>query len=276
MKLKFVKTEGGGNDFILVDKIGRSDKNINWSKVIPYLCTRKHGIGADGVLVLEGSLNHDFTMRIFNPDGGEVEMCGNGARCSAYYYALKKEVEETGFDTKAGVMKSQIGKGGQVKLSLPSPTQTELDFLIDLNDRELGVSYINTGVPHVVVETDRLDDVDVQELGRSIRYHGRFAPQGTNANFVEVAGKSSLRVRTYERGVEEETLACGTGAVASAVIQSLRGKVKPPVKVKTRGGEVMKVYFKQSDKEDLISRIYDVKLEGPVSQVFKGEIEINC
>jgi diaminopimelate epimerase len=274
VEIDFVKTEAGGNDFILVDMTEKSG-NISWTKTVPGLCVRKKGIGADGVLVLEDCENCDFTMRIFNPDGSEVEMCGNGARCSAYYFAQKKKVRKVRFNTRAGIMKAETGKDS-VMLSLPSPSQAELDFLIKLNDRELGVSYINTGVPHVVVETDRLEDINVVDIGKAIRHHPKFAPQGTNADFVQVSGKSSLRVRTYERGVEDETLACGTGVIACAVIESLRGKVKPPVKVLTRGGEQMKVYFRQSEQEDLISRIYDIKLQGTVRQVFKGTVLKCC
>jgi len=274
MKLEFVKLEGGGNDFILFD-MRNTDKDLKWNKIVAEVCKRKHGIGADGVLLIEDEPGVDFRMRIFNPDGGEAEMCGNGARCCALYYARTKGVSEMKFNTMAGMMKAEMGKNSQVKLSLPSPTQTRLDILLKLADKkEMGVSFINTGVPHVIVETNKLEDIDVNGLGRQIRYHNEFAPAGTNADFVEVTGEHSLKIRTYERGVEEETLACGTGVIASAVISSLKGRVTPPVEVLTRGGEKMKVYFKQSESEDLLSRVNDVKLEGKVNRVFSGSIEL--
>lgn len=274
MKIKFVKTEGGGNDFILIDRIKQNTGNIDWSKLVLPMCRRKYGVGADGVLVLEGSPKYDFTMRIFNPDGSEVQMCGNGARCSAYYYFKEKKVNSVKFSTLAGILKAAAGSNKHVKLSLTDPVETKLDILIKIDEHEMSVSYINTGVPHVVVEADRLEDLDVENLGKSIRYNEAFAPEGTNADFVKITGKSSIEIRTYERGVEAETLACGTGVVASAVIESLKNRVKPPVSVMTKGGENMKVYFKQSQDEDLISRVYDVKLEGKVNQVFAGEISL--
>lgn len=274
MKIKFVKTEGGGNDFVLIDRIKRNTDNIDWSKFVPSICRRKHGVGADGVLVLEENPKYDFTMRIFNPDGSEVDMCGNGARCAAFYYFNEKKVNSVKFDTMAGILKAEAGKNKLIKLSLPDPAETKLDILIKVDGHDMSVSYINTGVPHVVVETDRLVDLDVEKLGRGIRHNEEFAPLGTNADFVKVTGKSSIEVRTYERGVEAETLACGTGVVASAVIESLKHRVTPPVNVRTKGGEDMKVYFKQSKKEDLISRVYDIKLEGKVNQVFEGEVEL--
>ncbi|MFC2061854.1 diaminopimelate epimerase [Elusimicrobiota bacterium] len=275
MNSKFTKVEAGGNDFILIDRIKAASSDIDWSKAVQSLCKRKTGIGADGVLLLEKDAEHDFVMRIFNPDGQEVEMCGNGARCSAYYYSLKENADNVNFSTIAGIMRAEIGANKMVKLSLPDPTGTEIDILIKLEDKEMSVSYINTGVPHVIVETDKIDALDVEKMGRSIRYNERFAPEGTNADFVQVTGKSSLDVRTYERGVEEETLACGTGVIASAVIESLRGKVSPPVKVKTRGGEILKVYFSKKDEEDLLTRVYNIKLEGKVNRVYEGQVDIS-
>lgn len=270
MKIDFVKIEGAGNDFILIDRINKGADNINWSKFVPLMCKRKLGIGADGALVLEKHPEIDFTMRIFNPDGSEVEMCGNGARCAAFYFFKKENVNTVKFNTLAGTMKAEAVKDNSVKLSLPPPKDIRLDILVN----EMRVSYINTGVPHVVVETEKLETLDVENSGRAIRYNEEFAPHGANADFVQVTGESSIEIRTYERGVEEETYSCGTGVVASAVIESLKGRVTPPVTVKTRGGENMRVYFKQNEQEDLISKVYDVKLEGKVNQVFEGTIDV--
>jgi diaminopimelate epimerase len=274
MKLDFIKTEAAGNDFVLIDRIGADSNKPDWNSVVPEICTRKKGVGADGVLIIEDHPNCDFTMRIFNPDGSEVDMCGNGARCSAYYYFKKTGTGKAKFSTLAGIIWAEKGTADRVRLTLTPPTGIKLDVLIKMEENELSVSYINTGVPHVVVESERLDQVDVERLGRSIRYNEAFAPQGTNADFVNIIDGSNIEVRTYERGVEEETLACGTGVVACAIVESLKGKVTSPVNVKTRGGEVMVVYFKQTDKEDLISRVNDVKLEGNVHQVYTGEIEV--
>ncbi|NLB35216.1 MAG: diaminopimelate epimerase [Elusimicrobia bacterium] len=276
MKKDFIKTESAGNDFILFDHTeGESLPNLE--KNIIKLCTRKLGIGADGVLIIENiekESSADFRMRIFNPDGGEAEMCGNGARCAAYWFFLKTGKSKLKFQTLGGMISASVSSSGRVRLGMPSPQGTELDILLNLGKDQLSMSFINTGVPHAVIETDRLEQVDVDSLGRKIRNHPHFSPAGTNVDFVQVTGKNSVSVRTYERGVEEETLACGTGSVASVLIKALKGKVSSPVTVKTRGGALLKVYFKLSDAEDLISRLYDVKLEGKVNIVFSGSIDL--
>ncbi|MEA3506914.1 MAG: diaminopimelate epimerase [Elusimicrobiota bacterium] len=272
MAYRFTKVEGAGNDFVLVDNMEGKYK-INLPEFTRAVCPRKTSIGADGLLVLEKSKKADFKMRIFNPDGSEVDMCGNGARCCGYYFADKDEKKEVRFETLSGMMKAEVTGKDMIGLYMGPPTKIKLDMLINIDKNQMSCSYINTGVPHVIVETDKLEDTEVDKLGRAIRYNNEFAPEGTNADFVRVTGKSDITIRTYERGVEAETRACGTGAVASAIIQSLRGKVKSPVKVTTRGGDLMKVHFTQSDKEDLISKINNVVLEGPARLVFSGEIE---
>ncbi len=274
IKLNFVKIEGGGNDFILFDIRGLKKNKLNFNKISQFICRRKTGIGADGVLLIEKDNNLDFTMRIFNPDGSEVEMCGNGARCSAYYFGKKESIKEMRFNTLAGNMRAKIIRDNNIRLSLPTPTDTELGIIIDFADNQMSVSYINTGVPHVIVRSNKIDELDVEKIGKNIRFHMRFAPEGANVDFVEAIDNSTIKVRTYERGVEEETLACGTGAIASAIIESLKGKVNSPVRVLTKGGQIMKVYFKKSNEPDLLSSVYDVALEGKVNKVFEGIAEI--
>jgi len=274
MKLEFYKVESSGNDFIIIDNTSASYSRINFSKIFREICERKRSVGADGVLLLEKDSPADFRMRIFNSDGGEVEMCGNGARCCAYYHFLKTGSRKMRFTTKAGVMEAAASKSGMVKLGMPPPSGTSLDMLLKIGADPISVSYINTGVPHAVIETDRVNSLDVENIGRTLRHHREFAPEGTNVDFAEVTGPSEIKMRTYERGVEGETLACGTGAVACAVITGLKGKTSPPVNIETRGGDILKVHFKMTDSEDLLSRVYDVKLEGRVRVVFKGEMEI--
>ncbi|MGM0441436.1 MAG: diaminopimelate epimerase [Elusimicrobiota bacterium] len=275
MKLEFTKIEATGNDFILVDGLDPSwELPEGWEDIVEKICTRNRGVGADGVLLLEKDSSADFKMRIFNSDGGEVEMCGNGARCVAYYYSRKTGRENIKFTTLAGLMRAQKGKDNMVKLSLPDPRDIQLDMLLNIEGRELSGSYINTGVPHVIVETKKLDSLDVEKLGRGIRYNKKFAPEGTNADFVSKEDENTVKIRTYERGVEEETLACGTGVIAGAVVENLKGRVEPPVEVITRGGDIMKVYFKKNKDKDLISRVYNVKLEGPVNIVYTGTVRL--
>lgn len=273
MKKEFVKIESAGNDFILLDHLKGETLNTLKKNVIK-LCARKHGIGADGVLIIEKEETADFRMRIFNPDGGEAEMCGNGARCAAYWFFTKSGSSDMKFQTLGGTISAAVSSSGKVRLSMPPPEGTRLDILLSIGSSPLSLSFMNTGVPHAVIETDRLEQIEVNSLGRRIRSHSHFSPAGTNVDFVQVTGPKSISVRTYERGVEEETLACGTGSVASALVEALRGKVSSPVTVKTRGGALLKVHFKLSDSDDLISRVYDVKLEGKVNIVFSGSIDL--
>ena len=272
--ISFTKMESGGNDFIIID---------NRKKILPRtlsrlavdLCRRRSSIGADGLILLEKAENADYRMRIFNPDGSEPEMCGNGARCLARF-AFIKRIGSAGavVETRAGNVETQV-KGRKVKVRLGNPSGIDLNFKISLKPGiSQEVNFINTGVPHAVVFVSALNKVDVKSLGRAIRYHKRFAPSGANVNFITVQGKNSIYIRTYERGVEDETLACGTGAVASALISGLQGKVSSPVKVHTQGGETLIVeYIIEKDRKG-IEKFKGVWLEGEVRVVYDGEVEV--
>jgi diaminopimelate epimerase len=200
-------------------------------------------------------------MRIFNPDGSEPQMCGNGARCAALYLGKNK----ASIETKAGIIKTQV-KGENVKIKLTEPKNIKLDIPIRVNNRNLKVNFIDTGVPHTVIFVEGLDKIDVFNLGRDIRYHKQFAPRGANVNFIEVAGKNAIAIRTYERGVEDETLACGTGSVAAALIFALKANSGNKICVRTKSGEILTVYFKR-----VANKFSDVWLEGKARIVFKGE-----
>ena len=207
-------------------------------------------------------------MRFFNPDGSEVDMCGNGARSIARLaYDLKVAPERMTFETGAGIIAAEM-VGEQVRLGMTTPKDWRLNQVLDLNGVTRPYGFVNSGVPHVVMPVDQLDKEDVATTGAAIRYHKDFAPKGTNANFIEVTGPNSLRVRTYERGVEEETLACGTGIVASGLIAGRMGWVKPPVKITCAGGDVLEVNFKLT-----ADGAQDVTLLGPAVYVYKGELE---
>jgi len=234
------------------------------------ICDRKHGIGADGLLVLEKSKKADIKMRIFNADGSEAEMCGNGARCVALYMSQQSIVhspqKRIKIDTKAGVIESEVS-GNNVKIKLTKPKDLKLNLPLKVNNRVLKVNFINTGVPHTVIFAQGLDKIDIFNLGRRIRYHKRFAPEGTNVDFVEVLGNTFIKVRTYERGVEDETLACGTGAVASALLTaySLQLTAYNKINVQTKGAEVLRVYF-----DRINNNFENIWLEGKVNIVCKG------
>ena len=266
--LRFTKMNGAGNDFILIDN-RTGDVHLDRSQ-IAHLCDRHRGIGADGILLLEKATNHaDFRMRYFNADGGEAEMCGNGARCFARF--AKKVAgaqEKISFETPAGVISAEL-VGDPVTLQMTEPTDLRLDIKFLVANENKTVHFINSGVPHVVIPVSRIDDVDVRREGSAIRYHKMFSPRGANVNFIEKRGPKKIAARTYERGVEDETLACGTGIVASALIFAAIEKVNGPISVTARGGDELQVGFEKSDDQ-----LHNVTLTGPAEFVFEGTVEI--
>src|SRR5215831_9153031 len=264
--VRFTKMNGAGNDFILFDNRA-GDVRLDRSQ-IAHLCDRHRGIGADGILLLEKPTNRaDFRMRYFNADGGEAEMCGNGARCFARFAnkvaGAKKKIS---FETPAGVISAEL-KGDLVTLQMTEPTDLRLN--VKLQDEHKTVHVINSGVPHVVVPVTNLDDADVRREGAAIRYHKMFSPSGTNVNFIEKRGSGKIAIRTYERGVEDETLACGTGIVASALIFGATEACQGPITVLARGGDELQVGF-----ETVAAGFCNVTLTGPAEFVFEGTIEI--
>ena len=267
MRIPFWKMHGAANDFVLVDDRSRTFPASD-GRWIASISSRRTGVGCEGVILIQPSQAADFRMRFFNPDGSEVEMCGNGARCVA---RLASEIgaapAHMSIDTVAGILRAEI-LGDQVRLRMTAPKDWRLNLTVPLDGRNLTVHFVNTGVPHAVVETDDLARCDVQSLGRGLRYHPVFAPAGTNANFIAAAGPQDLRVRTYERGVEAETLACGTGIVASALIAARLGRVKPPVAVTAASGDALTVDFRLT-----AAGAEDVTLLGPAVHVFQGELE---
>ena len=266
--LRFTKMDGAGNDFILIDNRA-GDIDLNRSQ-IARLCDRHRGIGADGVLLLENPSDHaDFRMRYFNADGGEAEMCGNGARCFARFAQKTAGAEEKiSFETPAGVISAELA-GGLVTLRMTEPTDLRLGVPLGVGSQKTMVHFINSGVPHVVVPVAKVAGVDVRREGSVIRHHEMFSPKGANVNFVEKRGADKIAIRTYERGVEDETLACGTGVVASALIFAATENVKEPITVIARGGDELRVAFERIDKQ-----FRNVTLTGPAEFVFEGTIEI--
>jgi diaminopimelate epimerase len=258
-----------GNDFVVIDK---SVSNLH--SLARRVCERKTGIGADGLLLIEKIKNKDFRMRIFNPDGSEAEMCGNGARCLALYASYKFKTKNLRLFTKAGIIEAKVNKD-VAKIKMSHPKDCQLDISISIQDRDLKVNYIDTGVPHAVVFVEGLNSIDVVNIGRQIRYHKKFQTRGTNVDFVEVNDKDFISVRTYERGVENETLACGTGVVASSLITFLKvfdGKPKPKrflMMVKTLSTEILKIYFDYKN-----NKFIDVWLEGKAQIICKGEYNV--
>jgi len=259
-RLRFVKMHGSGNDFVVIDNrlVGLKLAPLS----IERLCRRPEGIGADGLLLLEkGDLVH-YRMRYFNADGGEVEMCGNGARCIGYFIYILEGKKSFPLQTGAGLIEVEIVGENYVKISMPEPEDFRLNF--SLPNLEGVYNFVIVGVPHLVIFTDKLDSLDIVTLARPLRYS--FIEGGTNVDFVEIVDPNTLRIRTYERGVEDETLSCGTGATASALIAGKLGFVNSPVKVLVRYPEPLTITFNSDFSHPALS--------GPVSVSFVGEIEI--
>jgi diaminopimelate epimerase len=266
--LRFTKMNGAGNDFILIDNRAR-EIDLDRSQ-IAQLCNRHRGVGADGILLLENTTNRaDFRMRYFNADGGEAEMCGNGARCFARFANRVAGTQKTiSFETVAGVISAELGDN-LVTLRMTEPTDLRLNVKVSVPDENKTVHFINSGVPHVVIPVPKIDDVDVQREGAAIRHHKMFSPNGANVNFIEKRELNKIAIRTYERGVENETLACGTGIVASALIFAATENTSGPIHVIARGGDELQVGFERVEEG-----FRNVTLTGSAEFVFEGEIEI--
>ena len=281
--IPFTKMVGTGNDFIIVDTRRRRLPSLRhrWPALSKTLCDRRRGVGADGLLVLEPSKRAQVEMRVFNPDGSEAEMCGNGARCVALYIkdGIGDRRQETGgkpvtIETIAGVLSATV-RGNRVAVRMTDPTELQVGLSLEIDGRRRPYGFVNTGVPHAVIPVTRLEEVEVNRLGRLVRTHRHFSPRGTNVNFIQpdALQRHHLHVRTYERGVEEETLACGTGVVASAIIHAFQnGSLpRPSVHVHTRSGDVLAVSLRIA-RDERPPRVTDVVLEGPASHVFDGTV----
>ena len=267
--LRFTKMNGAGNDFVLLDNRA-GDLQLTRDQ-IARLCDRHRGVGADGVLLLERAKNGaTFRMRYYNADGGEAEMCGNGARCFARFAdRTAGPLDELSFETPAGVIGAKL-EGELVRLEMSEPKDLRLGLKVALKSETIVANFIDSGVPHVVVAVAKIEAVDVRSLGEKIRHHPMFAPRGANANFIERRGERAIGIRTYERGVEAETLACGTGVVASALIFAATEKLDGPIEVTVRGGDTLQVDFAREEEH-----FTHVTLTGPAEFVFEGTIELS-
>lgn len=255
---------GAANDFVLIDDRAQTFP-VGRTEWLARIMARRTGVGSEGMLLIQPSAKADIRMRFFNPDGGEADMCGNGARCIARLaHEIGAAPASMSIETPAGIVRADV-RGDQVLLHMTEPKDWRMSRTLTIDNQPLACSFVNTGVPHAVVSVENLDAIDVQKMGSRIRYHADFAPAGTNANFIQVTGPDSLRVRTYERGVEGETLACGTGMVAAVIAAAQRGLVDSPVNVLARGGETLRVYFENQD-----GCWREIYLEGPVKMVYQG------
>lgn len=263
-KLSFEKYSGAGNDFIMINNYSER-YNHSWSDLAVKLCPRGISVGADGLIAIEPSEKADFKMRYFNSDGSEAEMCGNGGRCvSMFAYKQSIAGEIMSFETISGIYTSEI-TDNEVTLSMP-PVESWQKYTIKYNNDLLEGLYLNTGVPHFVLKGT---PGNIIEAGRFFRNHGKFSPHGTNVDWYSLRGDDIIEIRTYERGVENETLACGTGSVASAIYAFINGETGNTVRVITRSGVILTVEIVFTG--DRMSGLY---LSGEARKVFRGTVEV--
>ena len=265
----FYKMQGSGNDFIVIDnreaKVAEGDM-ADWARKV---CARAFGVYGDGLFFLDESDDPalDYRWHFFNSDGSRAEMCGNGSRCAGRLaHAIGLAPAEHVFGTDAGPIKAKVltdgPDAGKVKVQLTPPLGLETDIELDVDGRALTVHFADTGVPHAVVFVDDVQSVDIMDLGPRLRYHERFAPAGTNVNFAQVVDRETMLLRTYERGVEGETYACGTGAAATQLLASTLGLTGSQATLTTTGGDQLTVFIEEET----------VFLQGAAELTFKGEL----
>ncbi len=277
MKIPYVKMSGAGNDFIVVDN--RNGALASLDLLARKVCDRQASYGgADGFIAIEGSERGSFEMKYFNADGSSAMMCGNGGRCAARFAVMEGITANPEFSFAAvGSLYRAVVDGDRVRLTMPNPKETELRFTLALHSCAMQCSYINVETPHAVIffsdiipqPVAALEAMNINGIGKEIRLHERFAPLGANANFAEVLPDNTVRLRTYERGVENETLACGTGAVATAIAAHFLYAIVPPVKILTKSTETLTVDFTDSN-----GSIENLSLEGSANVLGEGEIEV--
>ncbi|MBI4810421.1 MAG: diaminopimelate epimerase [Ignavibacteriales bacterium] len=275
-KIHFIKMTGAGNDFVLIDN--RSvNYSFDWTKLAPKICDRRFGVGADGLIILGRSDKADFKMDYFNSDGSFGGMCGNGGRCSALFFMDIVNSNSVKFEALDFIYAAEAIADNKIKLKMKKPNSLRLNVEITLMNEKVIAHFIDTGAPNTVLFLDELPNIikseinenGIKRIGSLIRHHDKFAPEGTNVNFIEVIDAYNIIIRTYERGVEAETYACGTGAIASSVIASIVKNIDDIVNVKTRSGETLTVRF---DKEGV--NIKNVELVGSAKEIFEGDYYI--
>ena len=268
--IDFYKMSGSGNDFIIVDNRDPWMNATDWMAAIPKICRRKLSVGADGFILVENSATADFRWCFVNSDGSLADMCGNGARCVARYACLKGITGSTlTFETRAGLIAAKVdGERVKIKMTASKNLNSAVDITMADTRTKLRVASINTGVPHVVIPVADVHAVDVVRLGREIRHHNRFAPQGTNVNFIAWRPDGGIDIRTYERGVEDETMACGTGAVAAALIAAHGHGKQSPVRLCPPSGRDLTVHFRHNGS----GQYREIYLEGDARVIYTGSL----
>lgn len=270
----FFKMQGCGNDFVVIDnrKLGIPQSVMpQWAEKA---CARAFGVAADGLFFIDNAPENsglDYIWHFYNNDGSRAEMCGNASRCAARLaYTLDIAPAEHSFGTDAGPIKAKVitdgAERGQVKVQLTPPGETKLGTALEVGEVEMEVHFADTGVPHAVVFVDDVTNLDVLTLGAAIRNHEHFAPAGTNVNFAQVVDRNTLLLRTYERGVEDETYACGTGAAATQLLANKLDLTDTDAALTTTGGEVLKIFLEDGN----------VFLQGAAEMTFSGDLYVDA
>ncbi len=277
-RIHFFKMTGAGNDFILIDNRQKLVDPDHCQDLVRRACRHKLSVGADGMILIENDPEVDFKWRFFNADASEAEMCGNGARCAARFANLAGITPRPrmAFRTLAGIIRAEL-LGDRVKVQMPTPHSLRMNLNLEADGRSFILDFLNTGVPHAVWyagSEDELEAMDVQRWGHALRFHPHFQPAGTNVDFVFVRDPQHIVVRTYERGVEGETLSCGTGCIASALISAAHGRTVSPVNVLTRGGETLAIYFEMTGgtPNPADARFAEVCLEGEARVAYEADL----
>jgi len=272
----FTKMSGAGNDFVVIDKKLNSNLGIN-KEFIQKICDRRNGVGADGLITIEDSATHNFIMNYYNADGSTGSLCANGARCAILFASESGRLKSNNaeFISNDVAYKGEVISNSEIKFYLNPPKKIKYNFKIKAGGKLLNAHFADTGSPHVVIDVNEsegfltsLNSIPVEKLGREIRYLPEFSPDGTNVNFIEVKD-GAVSIRTYERGVEAETLACGTGSVAAALICFVTKKISVPVKIIPKSNENLFVNFEVEN-----SKVRNLSLMGPARVIFTGKIKI--
>ncbi len=281
--IHFTKAEGAQNDFVIVDDRSGNLSDDTRRHFAQLTAHRRKGVGSDGCIFIDTSDTHDFTMSFYNPDGSVGSMCGNGGRCAALY-AVQNGIagQQMSFDVLGRSYRAAV-EGNNVRLSFPAPVVIEHDIPLQCGDEHCTVDFIDTGAPHVLLFSDQLpasmhgayDELDMSHIGTSLRWHTRFAPRGANVNVLERDGEE-IRIRTFEKGVEGETEACGTGTLAAGMSAHLRYGIPSPITLRTHGDDVLRVHFSPhgDSKSDPSYFERDLVLEGPAHLVYEGCIQL--
>ena len=274
--LTFTKMSGAGNDFVVIDKMQNQDLAIN-EKIVRKICDRRNGIGADGLITIEDSGNYNFIMNYYNADGSTGSLCANGARCAILFASKSGRLNENKaeFISNDVEYRGSVISDSEIKFYLNPPKKIKYNFKIKAAGKLLNSHFVDTGSPHVIIDIQEtegflksLDEIPVELLGREIRYLSEFSPGGTNVNFIEIKDRK-VYIRTYERGVEAETLACGTGSVAAALLAYTTKKISVPIEIIPKSKEKLFVNF---DVEN--SKVRNLSLTGPAKIVFTGEMKL--